>query len=80
LAQKLMYQYTCEAKINMVFITEPYQQQTYWYKDDKGDASLRVTLLRGKHPVESTVTIRNRLTFVSATYSALEGIVPTMSN
>ena len=56
-----MYQYACEAKVDVVFITEPYRQQTYWCKDGKGDASLWVTLFRGKHLDESTLTTRGVL-------------------
>lgn len=39
-----MYQYACEAGVDVVFISEPYMQQIYWYNDDKGDATLSVTL------------------------------------
>lgn len=59
LDQDLMYQYACEAKMDVVFITEPYRQQAYWYNDDKGDASLWVTLFKGKLPDESTLMTRN---------------------
>jgi hypothetical protein len=55
LAQELMHQYACGAKVDVVFISEPYQQQAYWYNDDKGDTSLWVTLFQGKHPDDSTL-------------------------
>jgi hypothetical protein len=29
LAQELIYQYACECKVNVVFISEAYQQQAY---------------------------------------------------
>jgi hypothetical protein len=60
-----MYQYACKARVDVVFISEPYRQQIYWYNDDKGDASLGVTLFRGKQPDETTLVVKNGLVRIS---------------
>lgn len=76
-----MYQYVCETKVDVVFITESYRQQAYWYTDAKRDASLWVTLFKGKHPDESTVITSNGLVGISASdVYCFEGIIPPMSN
>lgn len=54
-----MYQYACEARVNIVFITEPYWQQTYWYNDDKGDASLWLTPFKGKQADDTTLVAKD---------------------
>jgi hypothetical protein len=44
LAQELMYQYAYEVRVNIVFIMEPYRQQTYRFND----MSLWMNLFKGK--------------------------------
>lgn len=59
LAQELMYQYAYEARVDIVFITESYRQQTYWFNDDKGDTSLWVTLFKGKQADSTTLVAKD---------------------
>lgn len=60
-----MYQYTYEAGIDDVFITEPYMQQKYRYNDDKDDASLWATLFKEKQPDRTTLVARDGIAGVS---------------
>jgi hypothetical protein len=50
-----LYQYACENRVDVVFISKPYRQLTYWYNDTNGDASLWVTLSNGKHAANETL-------------------------
>ncbi|XP_033310467.1 uncharacterized protein LOC117211023 [Bombus bifarius] len=51
-------QCVCESRVDIVVISEPYRQLSYWFNDEGGDASIWVTLFNGKHAASETL-IRN---------------------
>jgi hypothetical protein len=55
LAQELMYQYAYEVRVNIVFIMEPYRQQTYRFND----MSLWMNLFKGKQADGTTLVTKD---------------------
>jgi hypothetical protein len=62
MAQDLILQYVVEYRPDIVIISEPNRQLSFWHNDTKDDASIWVTLLNGRLHDESAIIKKERVT------------------
>lgn len=56
LAQDRTMQCVCESSVDIVVISEPHRQLSYWFNDEGRDASIWVILFNGKHAASEILT------------------------